>query len=88
VNNLFPVEDKYYVTDLFWTLIIVVNGSIKGPQDEDIESNVMEIIGSDIKSHTLHARLTQLQHITFRASNSNVWFESWSCFSSLMNLTV
>jgi len=25
MNNLFPVEGKYHVTDLFWTLIIVVN---------------------------------------------------------------
>lgn len=30
--------------------VIVVNGHIKRPQDEDIQSNVLEIIGSNIQS--------------------------------------
>lgn len=36
----------YFVLDFF----IVVNGHVKRPQDEDIQSNVLEIIGSNIQS--------------------------------------
>ena len=35
---------------LSWTLFIVVDGHIKRLQDEDIQSNVLEIIGSNIQS--------------------------------------
>lgn len=35
---------------LSWTLFVVVDGHIKRPQDEDIQSNVLEIIGSNIQS--------------------------------------
>lgn len=35
---------------LSWTFSIVVNGHVKRPQDEDIQSNVLEIIGSNIQS--------------------------------------
>jgi len=35
---------------LSWGLFIVVDGHIKRPQDEDIQSNVLEIIGSNIQS--------------------------------------
>jgi len=76
MNNLFPVEGKYYVT--VWTLIIVVNDNIKRPQDEDIESNVLDQI---LTQHTLHARLTQLQHITFRTSNFQVYKSAYVCTS-------
>jgi len=50
MNCLFVVHSKYYVTDFSCTLFIVVNGHIKRPQDEDIQSNVLEIIGSNIQS--------------------------------------
>lgn len=39
-----------HLTNFTWGLFVVVNGHIKRPQDEDIQSNVLEIVGSNIQS--------------------------------------
>lgn len=46
-NFLVLISFMLRVVHLFWA---VANGHVKRPQDEDIQSNVLEIVGSNIQS--------------------------------------